>query len=422
MAAPAKARDDVYRNGGSAQSNGNGHAHHSHDGRSEQRSVSGWGRAIPPPIADDVFAYRYMPWSIVAATAVIATLSITYAIAGAPHSSWWAPYAYAVIIPVAALTTAAAAFVLVAVTLSHILSPPTSGHPERFFTFKNAVLKRDWSGRAVPIQSLYEAFFNDEIALAVDPETNAPYDLLDVLYQRHTFSRFVIEWAHVRFFMFQFIPELLMHSRGQDVEQVRAHYDRGDDFYAAFLGPSMVYTSAIFQSVDDTLEQAQTHKMKRVAEKLQMRKGDAHLDFGCGWGTFIAHCAKEYGTNSVGITLGRNQTEWANAVCKSHGVSDRARALCMDYRDAPLFDGERRYDKITCLEMSEHVGVRKYSAFCRQVYDLLEDDGLFFLQIAGLRRAWQFEDFCWGLFMGKYIFPGADASCPLGSDTRTLTH
>jgi cyclopropane fatty-acyl-phospholipid synthase-like methyltransferase len=48
------------------------------------------------------------------------------------------------------------------------------------------------------------------------------------------------------------------------------------------------------------------------------------------------------------------------------------------------------------------------------VHNLLEDDGSFYMQIAGLRRAWQFEDFVWGLFMAKYIFPGADASCPLG--------
>jgi cyclopropane fatty-acyl-phospholipid synthase-like methyltransferase len=73
-----------------------------------------------------------------------------------------------------------------------------------------------------------------------------------------------------------------------------------------------------------------------------------------------------------------------------------------------------RYDKITCLEMAEHVGVKNFQAFLRQVYDLLEDDGIFFLQIAGLRRAWQYEDLLWGLFMGKYVFPGADASCPLG--------
>merc|ERR1719487_3169648 len=86
----------------------------------------------------------------------------------------------------------------------------------------------------------------------------------------------------------------------------------------------------------------------------------------------------------------------------------------MDYRDIPA----QKWDKISCLEMAEHVGVRKFSGFLDQVSGMLEDDGVFYLQIAGLRRAWQWEDFVWGLFMGKYIFPGADASCPLGWDVN----
>ena len=65
----------------------------------------------------------------------------------------------------------------------------------------------------------------------------------------------------------------------------------------------------------------------------------------------------------------------------------------MDYRDIP----REKYNKITCLEMAEHVGVRKFQEFLLQVKDLLEDDGLFFLQIAGLRRAWQYEDLIWGV-------------------------
>jgi len=82
----------------------------------------------------------------------------------------------------------------------------------------------------------------------------------------------------------------------------------------------------------------------------------------------------------------------------------------MDYRDIP----HEKWDKITCLEMAEHVGVKYFNRFLLQVSDMLNDNGIFYLQIAGLRRPWQFEDFNWGLFMGKYIFPGADASCPLG--------
>lgn len=86
-----------------------------------------------------------------------------------------------------------------------------------------------------------------------------------------------------------------------------------------------------------------------------------------------------------------------------------------DYRDIPVSTAPNgvKYDKITCLEMAEHVGVFRFNTFLMQVRELLNDDGLFYLQIAGLRRSWQYEDLCWGLFMNKYIFPGADASTPL---------
>jgi cyclopropane fatty-acyl-phospholipid synthase-like methyltransferase len=84
----------------------------------------------------------------------------------------------------------------------------------------------------------------------------------------------------------------------------------------------------------------------------------------------------------------------------------------MDYRDIPVPEG--KWNKITCLEMAEHVGVRYFGTFLKQVHDMLDDDGVFFLQIAGLRKSWQYEDLIWGLFMNKYIFPGADASTPLG--------
>jgi cyclopropane fatty-acyl-phospholipid synthase-like methyltransferase len=227
---------------------------------------------------------------------------------------------------------------------------------------------------------------------------------------RYNFMDFVPTIENVKWFLFQCIPELIKHTRTQDTDQVREHYDRGNDFYEAFLGPMMIYTSGIYQSADDSLEQAQKNKMKLISEKIHMKKGDKHLDIGCGWGTFVATCAKEYGTDSTGVTLAKEQTAFGTKRIEEYGVSKSARILCMDYRDIPA----AKYDKITCLEMAEHVGVRLFSTFLNQVYNLLNDDGVFYLQIAGLRRAWQYEDLLWGCFMGKYVFPGADASCPLG--------
>ena len=196
----------------------------------------------------------------------------------------------------------------------------------------------------MPILSLYEAYIAGDIDLA--PSSS---DLLTALYERDGYARYVIEWPHVVFFFTKFIPELLSHTRSQDVEQVREHYDRGDDFYAAFLGESMIYTSAIFNDEEETLEQAQVNKLNLVAHKIHLQPGDMHLDLGCGWGTLIHHFASQYGSHSTGITLGKNQTEWANAKCRQSGVQDRARALCMDYRGHAarhVVDGQVRQDHL----------------------------------------------------------------------------
>jgi len=200
-----------------------------------------------------------------------------------------------------------------------------------------------------------------------------------------------------------------------DEEQVRDHYDRGDDFYGWFLGPRMIYTSGLISDTnkEETLEELQDNKLKTVCSKISLKPGERMLDLGCGWGTLARFASKNFGAHVTGITLGRNQTAWGNSGLRRDGTPEsQSKILCMDYRDTPVPAG--KYNKITCLEMAEHVGVRHFSTFLKQVNNMLEDDGTFFLQIAGLRKSWQYEDLIWGLFMNKYIFPGADASTPLG--------
>jgi len=175
----------------------------------------------------------------------------------------------------------------------------------------------------------------------------------------------------------------------------------------------MIYTSGIVQDLttEETLEQLQDNKLALVCEKLDLKPTDKLLDIGCGWGTLVAFAAKNYGCDATGVTLGRNQTKFGNERIAKNGVdASQARILCMDYRDIP----KQTYSKIVSLEMAEHVGIRRYNTYLREVYDLLDDDGIFVLQVAGIRPSWQFEDLNWGLFMNKYIFPGADASCSLG--------
>ena len=187
-----------------------------------------------------------------------------------------------------------------------------------------------------------------------------------------------------------------------DEEQVRDHYDRGDDFYAWSHGRCMVYTSGIISdpSKEETLKQMQDNKLAIVCEKIGLKSGESLLEIGCGWGALPVFASVNYGAKVTGITLGRNQTAWGNKWLRETSVpQEQSQILCMDYRDIPA----GKYDKITCLEMAEHVGIRKITSFFRQIYNLLEDDGVFYLQIAGLGKPWQFEDLVWGMFMNKCL-------------------
>lgn len=265
-------------------------------------------------------------------------------------------------------------------------------------------------GAKIPMETFHELYFAGKVSFKGDA--------LDVLEFRHDWCTFRFTLLLFRFFLFGMIPEVIMHSKSQDEEQVRDHYDRGDDFYTWFLGPRMIYTLGVISDIEreELLEELQDNKLNIVASKIQLNRGEHVLDLGCGWGTWATFALSQHGAQVTGITLGKNQTKWGNSLLAQHGVElAQLRIVCCDYRDAPVSQkANGKYDKITCLEMAEHVGIRRFGTFLAQVYDALEDDGVFFLQYAGLRKSWQYEDLVWGLFMNKYIFPGADASTPVG--------
>jgi len=136
------------------------------------------------------------------------------------------------------------------------------------------------------------------------------------------------------------------------------------------------------------------------------------------WGTLVTYASKYFDTDSTGVTIAKEGTKWGMQQIKDHGLSnDQARILCKDYRDIPA---DQKWNRISCLEMGEHVGIRKFNGFIQMIYDKLEDDGMFYLQQAGLRanpgvfqKGEHWQDLIWGLFMNEYIFSGADASLPL---------
>jgi len=274
---------------------------------------------------------------------------------------------------------------------------------------KDKTLAEEFNNNKIPMEIAYEAYINGKMDVKKDF-----YELLRD--DRNKIFRFNFTRNDASFYFKTFILQSIIHSKSADKDDIRPVYDRGNDFYGWFLGETMIYTSAVFEKETDTLEEAQFRKLKIVCEKVQLKKGETLLDIGCGWGTLAVYAAKNYGVKATGVTLAKEQRAFAMEQAAKAGVENDVNILCMDYREIPM----QKFNKITCLEMAEHVGVLKFPYFMDQVYNMLEDDGIFYIQIAGLRRPWQFEDFVWGLFMAKYIFPGADASCPLGFTVNNL--
>jgi len=103
---------------------------------------------------------------------------------------------------------------------------------------------------------------------------------------------------------------------------------------------------------------------------------------GCGWGALVTHATRNYGVKSTGITLSEEQAKHIAKLGKNENLEIKV----MNAWDIP--DNGKKYDKISCVEMSEHIGIKDYQRFLHKVRGLLKEDGIFYLQIAGLRRAW----------------------------------
>ncbi len=264
------------------------------------------------------------------------------------------------------------------------------------------------NGQKLPMGTFVERYIAGEIKVSGD--------LQAFLRRKEDVINYRLTLENVKFLVGGFLPSVLVHTPAADKKTVTFHYDRGNDFFHAFLGDVMIYTGAFFEDPSDTLEDAQRRKLEVVAEKIQLRRGERLLDIGCGWGTLVAHMAEHHGVDATGVTLSARQAEFGTDRIQTKGLTDRARILTMDYRQIP----RERWNKITVLEMAEHVGIQHFQKFMRQLNEMLEDDGLLFLQIAGLRRNWTAEDFNWGMFMSKYVFPGADASMPLSFVCKNL--
>lgn len=191
------------------------------------------------------------------------------------------------------------------------------------------------------------------------------------------------------------------NTRQGSRRNIAAHYDLGNALFEQFLDPTMMYSAAMFQSEQDSLEQAQLHKLERICQKLELKPGDHLLEIGTGWGSMAIYAASHYGCRVTTTTLSREQYEYTRQRIEQQGLQQRITLLLEDYRD---LDGQ--YDKLVSIEMIEAVGHRFLPTYFQQCARLLKDDGLMLLQAITIRDQ-RYEQARKSVdFIQRYIFPG----------------
>ena len=192
------------------------------------------------------------------------------------------------------------------------------------------------------------------------------------------------------------------NTRQGSRKNIAAHYDLGNDFFQLFLDPAMMYSSAVFDHVDMTLEQASIAKLDRICRKLDLKPDDHVLEIGTGWGGFAMHAVKHYGCRVTTTTISRQQYALAKVRIEAAGLDDRITLLLEDYRDL-----RGQYDKLVSIEMIEAVGHDFYDRYFGQCSALLKPDGLMLLQAITIGDQ-RYDSARRGVdFIQRHIFPGS---------------
>ena len=183
---------------------------------------------------------------------------------------------------------------------------------------------------------------------------------------------------------------------------IAGHYDLSNDLFRLFLDQRMMYSCAYYERDDMTLDEAQVARLDRICRRAGLKPGDHVLEIGTGWGGFAIHAARHYGCQVTTTTISEEQYSLARERIDAAGLADQIILLKKDYRDLT-----GKYDKVVSIEMIEAVGAEYLPGYLAKCADLLEDDGLLFLQAITINdqlydRAVQEVD-----FIKKYIFPGS---------------
>jgi cyclopropane-fatty-acyl-phospholipid synthase len=194
---------------------------------------------------------------------------------------------------------------------------------------------------------------------------------------------------------------LSRNTPGRSREQIAAHYDLGNQLFAQFLDDTMMYSCAIFESPETSLEEASLAKLERVCSTLALGPDDHVLEIGTGWGGFALYAAEHYGCRVTTTTISAEQHAYATERIREAGLEDRVTVLAKDYRD---LDGQ--YDKLVSLEMIEAVGWQYFPTFFRRCSELVADDGAMLLQAIVIEDSAYEVEKAGRSFINTHIFPG----------------
>ena len=195
---------------------------------------------------------------------------------------------------------------------------------------------------------------------------------------------------------------LRRNTREGSRRNIAAHYDLGNDFFALFLSPDLMYSSAMFASPDEDLETASYRKLDAVCRKLALAPGDRVIEIGTGWGGFALHAARHYGAHVTTTTISREQHALASQRVADAGLQDRVTLLLQDYRDL-----QGQYDKLVSIEMIEAIGAQYLDTFFGKLGSLLRPGGQALLQAITIEdhRYVQARDSV--DYIKRFVFPGS---------------
>jgi cyclopropane-fatty-acyl-phospholipid synthase len=197
------------------------------------------------------------------------------------------------------------------------------------------------------------------------------------------------------------------NTRLRAKRNISAHYDLGNSFYKRWLDPSMTYSSALFADGANDLESAQAAKYRALASAAGIGPGDHVLEIGCGWGGFAEFAAREIGCRVTGLTISREQLEFARERISRAGLDDRVTLKFQDYRDE-----QSVYDQVVSIEMFEAVGEQYWPVYFSKLRDVLRPGGRAGLQIITINERAYPEYRANPDFIQRYIFPGGMLPTP----------